>query len=67
MRGNARGENNPHAKLTVEQVKRIREDYDYCKDLPAPYRITYQELATHYGVSRRNMRDIISKRSWKGI
>jgi hypothetical protein len=56
----AKGEDQPAAKLTEDDVKAIRALY-------AGGGITQQELADQYGVTKTNIRWIIKRRTWTHI
>ena len=56
----AAGEVNGHAKLTEEQVREIRERYDW-------YRVTQRLLAAEYGVTRSNIGHIVNGGSWAHV
>ena len=62
-KGRISGENNSSAKLTAEQVIKIREEYK----CPAPRQSNINELALKYDVSYQTIHDIISRRTWKDI
>jgi hypothetical protein len=50
------GENNPRARLTVDNVIAIRNSTE-----------TSAELGRRYGVSRLTIRDVRSRRNWKDV
>jgi hypothetical protein len=52
-----RGERNPLAKLTAEQVRDIRQRY-------AGGGVTKTVLGRLFGVSRQNIRDIVRRKTW---
>lgn len=52
-----RGERNNTAILTAEQVAEARAAY-------VPYRVTVDELAARYGLSRRQMGRVLRDESW---
>lgn len=54
-----RGEKITSSKLTANQVKRIRKDFNSGADALA--------LSIQFKVSRKNIRDIISRKSWKHL
>ena len=56
-----KGEKQPASKLTVKQVKEIREKYDKKNG------INYSKLGRIYGVSKETIRDIILRNVWKDI
>ena len=53
-----KGERNPSAKLTWEQVREIRSKY-------IPRRYTYRMLGAEYGVNKRTIELIINNKLWK--
>lgn len=59
-RPDGRGENNPHHKLTEEQVREIRRAY-------ATGTVTLLELAQEYGTVAPNIHAIVHRRSWKHL
>ena len=54
------GEKNVNAKLTEDDVNKIREEFDYGH-------FTQKEVADYYGVERTTVRDILNYRSWRHI
>ena len=56
-----KGEQHIHSKLTVKQVKEIREKYDKKNG------IFYKVLAIEYGVCKQNICDIINRKKWSHI
>jgi hypothetical protein len=58
--GSPKGELNPKAKLTAEQIKSIRAEYATQK--------TFQYLiAKKYGVTQANINDIVLGKTWRHI
>lgn len=53
-----KGEKNSRAKLTLNQVEKIRELYETAKYFQ-------RELGVLFSVSRSNIREIVNKNSWK--
>ena len=53
-----RGESHPKSKLTVSQVRKIRDEYVFRK-------VTMLMLATKYGVSKSSIADILYGRHWQ--
>lgn len=57
-KGRVAGENNPHAKLTLDIVKLIREDWDTGK-------FKKNQLAKKYDVTAATISDIVNFKTWK--
>ncbi len=53
-----RGENNYNHKLTLSQVREIRNIGNY---------MSQRKLAAKFGVARRTIRNVLSNISWKGV
>lgn len=60
-----RGMNNPNAKLSRWQVSAIRKKWDNRQGLKGKYRLTMQQIAEQYGVSRATISGILSRKNWK--
>lgn len=58
--GTARGVNHGMSKLNNQNVIQIKEEY--CKG-----GITYQQLGSKYGVSKKTILNIINNRTWKHV
>lgn len=54
-----RGESHPKAKLTNEQVLKIRELYDMG--------FSTNVIARNYKVSKWNIKEIVTKKTWKHL
>jgi hypothetical protein len=54
-----KGEASPHAKLTEDDVRRIRQF--------AAAGATWPNLATLYGVDRSAIRQIVTRRTWRHV
>ena len=54
----AKGESNPSAKLTVEQVREIRAMARTC---------TYEEIARIFNVDQSNVYCIVKRKTWKHV
>jgi group I intron endonuclease len=57
------GENGPRAKLTWNKVREIREKW--ALNILAPKTHSQQSLANDYGVSKRQIANIIHNKNWK--
>lgn len=55
-----RGEGHPSNKLTTEQVRAIRAEYVKGK-------VTQQYLADKYGVKRRTVGNIVTRKTWRHV
>jgi len=55
-----RGEDNPHSKLTLEEVNDIKRKY-------IPYKYSYSKLGKEYDVSESTIREIIYGNNWSYI
>jgi DNA invertase Pin-like site-specific DNA recombinase len=55
-----RGENNPQAKITENQVLQIRKEYETGK-------YTYDDIAIKFGLKKDNIYRIITRKTWKHI
>jgi len=58
--GSGRGEQHHRAKLTAEQVRAMRADY-------ARGGTSLNQLAAHYGVSKKSVLNIIHRRVWAHV
>ena len=56
----ASGEKHPHSKLSAQDVKDIRRQYDAGA-------VTYRELAQQYGVGCSTISDILNHKTWRSI
>ena len=54
------GEEIENSKLTVADIRAIREEYS-CGD------ITYAQLGKHYGVVHQNISSIVNRKTWKHV
>ena len=55
----AKGENSGNAKMTINQVRSIREKHKR--------KITYKELANEYGVTKQNIGAVVNRKTWRHV
>lgn len=58
--GHLRGQDNPGAKLTENDVRFIRKNHNHCE-------FSTRKLAAMFGVCQTKIRQVLSGQAWKGV